>query len=103
YPDWEIGDWIAHAKQIMVLGGNGRIAYDYDMRIGDAFAASAQGDAGQRADVAPDLWPGFDALAGKPVLVVHGETSDILSGTVAREMVGRMADVELVTVPRVGH
>lgn len=97
YPDWKLSDWLAEAKRAMELGSNGRITYDYDMRIGDVFDRDAADGA------VADLWPGFDALAGKPVLVVRGETSDILSAGIAREMSARFAGVELVTVPRVGH
>ncbi|WP_229665391.1 alpha/beta fold hydrolase [Croceicoccus mobilis] len=102
YPDWGIQEWIGFAKQLMELGGNGRIAFDYDMHIADAFVpASGGGEVGVPGGDA--MWPAFDALSGKPVLVVHGETSDLLTGTVAREMVGRIPGVELVTVPRTGH
>ncbi|WP_245638389.1 alpha/beta fold hydrolase [Croceicoccus bisphenolivorans] len=97
YPDWKLSEWIAEAKRAMELGSNGRITYDYDMRIGDAFDGTA-------VEVDVDaMWRCFDALAGKPVLVVRGELSDILSGRTAREMADRMPGVELVEVPRVGH
>lgn len=97
YPDWGITEWLAEAKRAMELGGNGRITYDYDMHIGDAF----ENGPGEAAGT--NLWPGFEALSGRPVLVVRGENSDILSGSTAREMVGRIPGVELVSVPRVGH
>ncbi|RVQ69547.1 alpha/beta hydrolase [Croceicoccus ponticola] len=102
YPDWGLSDWLAEAKRAMELGGNGRITYDYDMRIGDAFASGRGQD--KMAEAAKiEFWDGFDALAGKPVLVVRGENSDILSGRTARDMVDRFADVELVSIGRVGH
>jgi len=97
YPDWGVTEWLAEAKRVMELGGNGRISYDYDMRIGDAFE-DGPGEAAKT-----DLWTGFEALSGKPVLVIRGENSDILSGSTAREMTSRIPDVELVGVPRVGH
>ena len=103
YPDWRIEQWIAFAKRLMELSGSGNIRFDYDMRIADAFAGG--GNPVQDSAMIGDrnLWPAFDALAGRPVLVVHGETSNILSGTVAREMVGRIPQVELVSVPGIGH
>ena len=102
HPDWGIERWIAFAKQVMELGGSGNIRFDYDMRIADAFN---DGDAVNGSNIvgADDLWPAFEALAGRPVLVVHGETSTILSAATAREMVGRIPAVELVTVPDTGH
>lgn len=103
YPHWKIEEWIAFAKQLMELGGNGSVRFDYDMRIAEAFARSGNPSHDRSIIGADDLWPAYDALEGRPVLVVHGETSDILSGTVAREMVGRIPDVELVTVSEIGH
>ena len=103
YPDWRIEQWIAFAKRVMELSASGNIRFDYDMRIADAFAGTGNPAKDSSMIGAEDLWPAFDALAGRPVLVVHGETSDILSGTVAREMVGRIPQVELVSVPGIGH
>lgn len=100
HPGWGIEQWIVFAKQLMELGGSGNIRFDYDMRIADAFSA---GYDGQSIVGAEDLWPAFEALAGRPVLVVHGETSGILSAATAREMIGRIPGAELVTVPDTGH
>ncbi|HMC90975.1 MAG TPA: alpha/beta hydrolase [Allosphingosinicella sp.] len=94
YPDWEMEDWIAHAKRACRLTGSGKIVFDYDMAIAEPL----------RTPAPPiDLWPAFGALAGIPALLVRGELSDILSAETAREMTARNPDLELVTVPRVGH
>lgn len=96
HPGFAIDDWLAMAKRLMVLGANGRIAYDYDMGIAEPFQA-AEG-------VAPaDLWPAFEALAGRPLLLIRGETSTILGVATVREMQRRIPELELVTVPRTGH
>jgi len=102
YPEWTIADWLAESKRVMELGNNGRITFDYDMRIGDGFA-SGPGKAAVAEETQADLWAGYDALAGRPVLVVRGEHSDILSARTALEMAGRFSGAELVGVPRVGH
>ncbi|WP_144098148.1 alpha/beta fold hydrolase [Croceicoccus sediminis] len=97
YPDWKLEDWLAEAKRAMELGNNGRITFDYDMRVAETFQQGL-------ADAAEtEIWNGFDALKGKPVLILRGEHSDILTGATARDMVSRFDGVELVTVPRVGH
>ena len=96
YPDWEITDWLRYAKRIMVLGTGGRVAFDYDMKIAEPFDAPA----GATPQV--DMWPLFDALATRPLLVVRGETSDILEADVAARMAERPG-VELLTIPRIGH
>jgi pimeloyl-ACP methyl ester carboxylesterase len=96
HPDYGLGDWLAMAKRLMVLGANGRISYDYDMGIADPFDADP-------APSAVDLWPALEALAGRPLLLLRGELSAILSADTAREMQRRLPDLELVTVARTGH
>ena len=96
YPDWDITDWLRYAKRIMVLGSGGRISFDYDMKIAEPFEAPG----GATPQV--DLWPLYDALATRPLLVLRGETSDILQAETAAKMASRPG-VELVTLPRIGH
>jgi pimeloyl-ACP methyl ester carboxylesterase len=50
-----------------------------------------------------DLWPGFDALAGRPLLIVRGGLSDVFSGATLAEMLRRNGEAEAVTLPRIGH
>jgi pimeloyl-ACP methyl ester carboxylesterase len=51
----------------------------------------------------PDLWSLFGALAGMRVLLVRGAISDILlPGTVSRMQAAR-PDMEVVTLPGIGH
>ena len=96
FPDNSIADWLAMAKRVMVVSGNGRVAFDYDMKIAEPFA--------QPAGVAvADMWPGIDALAGRPVLFLRGGLSDILSAQTLAEMVQRVAGAEAVTIANVGH
>ncbi len=97
YPDYELPDWLRMAKRVMVIGSGGRIVFDYDMNIAVPFEAP------DNAVPAPDMWPMFDALAGRPVLVLRGGLSDILSADTAARMAARGPDIELVTLPDVGH
>jgi len=96
HPDFALNDWLSMAKRVMVLGANGRVAYDYDMGIAEPFNAAA-------APPAADLWPGFEALAGRPLLLLRGDTSAILARATADEMKRRVPALEVVTVPRTGH
>jgi pimeloyl-ACP methyl ester carboxylesterase len=84
------------AKRTMSRGTQGRIAFDYDMRIAEPFAAGDVSATG-------DLWPAWLALAGKPVLVLRGENSDILAAATAHLMVCAVESAGLVTLPRIGH
>jgi pimeloyl-ACP methyl ester carboxylesterase len=96
YPTYGIDDWLALAKRLMVLSSNGRIVFDYDMKIAEPFARS-------EAAPAPDLWPGVEALAGKPVLLLRGALSDVLSAETLDRMVAMLPGCEAVTLPDVGH
>ncbi len=97
FPDYTISDWLAQAKRRMVLSGNGRIAFDYDMKIAEPMNTGNPTD-----DV--DLWPAYKALAGRPVLVVRGELSDLFSqATLDRMMTELPGDASSVTIPQVGH
>ena len=96
FPDFAIADWLRLAKRVMTVGGNTRIVFDYDMKIAEPLAAM---DTGNQAD----LWPGIDALADKPVLVLRGALSDILSQATLDEMARRLKHAEVVTLPRIGH
>lgn len=96
FPDYEISDWLAMAKKVMVVGGNGRIHFDYDMKIAEPFAQPG-GEAGV------DLWPCCDALKGRPALLLRGELSDVLSEATHKRMAASLPDAEAVVVPRVGH
>lgn len=96
YPDYAMSDWLVLAKRMMELGGNGRIAFDYDMKIAEPFARANDGPG-------PDLWPLFEALSGRPVLALRGELSDILSAETLAGMQRRMPQMEAVTLPRIGH
>ena len=67
---------------------------------------------GRRAEVAPtlagpvpqaDLWPLFAALGQKPLLVVRGERSDLLTAETARKMQAVAPGMKLAVVAGVGH
>lgn len=95
-PQYETADWLAAAKRAMVLGSNGRIVFDYDMKIAEPFA-TADTSAGI------DLWPAIDALAGKPMLIIRGGLSDLFSAETLDQMHQRLPGSEVLTLPNVGH
>jgi pimeloyl-ACP methyl ester carboxylesterase len=51
----------------------------------------------------PDLWPLFRALDRRPVLVIRGGRSDVLSDGSRAKMIAAKPDLILVTLPGVGH
>lgn len=96
FPDFTVTDWLAMAKRCMAVGQNGRIHFDYDMKIAEPFAAP-------QGAVPPDLWAAIDSLKGKPALLLRGELSDVLSPDTHRRMAERLTGAEALVVPRVGH
>jgi pimeloyl-ACP methyl ester carboxylesterase len=96
YPNWKLDDWLIYAKRLCKLTPNGRIVFDYDMRISEPFKLPS-GESGF------DLWPAFRALDGIPSLIVHGEISDLLTAETVEAMKAEVSSMESVTVPRVGH
>jgi pimeloyl-ACP methyl ester carboxylesterase len=93
YPDYDRSNWERFVRR-MAVEDNGQVRFDYDMRIADNF---------ESATSAPDMWPFFEALDGRPVTVLRGELSDLLTADVAERMATAIGDVEVVTIPRVGH
>jgi pimeloyl-ACP methyl ester carboxylesterase len=96
YPRWDTDQWLVHAKRLCRLNAQGRVIRDYDMRIAEPFRAP-------RGEVGLDLWPAFAAIDGLPALVIHGETSDILSGETLEAMGKANPGLESVTIAGIGH
>lgn len=96
FPEFAVGDWLDLAKRTMTVGGNGRIVYDYDMKIAEPFKAT-------NGAAPPDLWPTLQGLAGRPVLLLRGALSDVLSDATLRRMQDALPQAEVLTLPRVGH
>lgn len=96
FPDYEITDWLTMAKRIMVVGSNGRIVFDYDMKIAEPFSQPG-GEAGV------DMWPGLAGFGAKPMLLLRGALSDVLSAETHEKMADLLPGGEAVTVPNVGH
>ena len=96
YPAYGLEEWLRFAKRACKLGSNGRITFDYDMKIAEPFKLPG-GEAGV------DLWPAFAALSDVPLLVMRGEKSDILEKTVGTKMIKKSEKAALATVKGVGH
>ncbi len=97
FPRFTIDEWIAMAKRGMTLSSSGRIVFDYDMKIAEPIMA-ADSNA-----VPPDLWPAFDALAAKPLLLLRGALSGLLPEDAFAQMQSRAPGARAVTIPGIGH
>lgn len=97
FPDFTAADWDAFARRTCREGEDGSVALAYDPAIAQGFLT--EGGAGQ-----PDLWPLWQALGGKPVLVLRGVLSDLLSaGTVERMAQLHQGPFARQEVPGRGH
>ena len=85
--------WLEEArKHFVVRDGGLDITYDPALRT-----------AVENAGHAPDLWPLFDALAGKPLCLIRGAGSDLTSFDTAQKMKVRRPDMIHAEVPGRGH
>ena len=89
------GDWLKMARR-NCREEDGEIRFDYDMAIAEPFKAS-----GPTPKV--DLWPFFAELAKKPLLVVRGARSDLLTADTVAKMQAAAPNMKLAVVPDVGH
>ena len=94
FPDYGDPDWIAMARR-NCRERDGAIRFDYDPAIADVFKA------GPRPKI--DMWPLFAALAQKPLLMLRGERSELLSEQAFEKMKQAAPDAHFAVVPRVGH
>jgi pimeloyl-ACP methyl ester carboxylesterase len=70
--------------------------FDYDMKIAEPFREA-------NLAVPPDMWPTLGGLKDKPVLLVRGALSDVMSQATLEKMVQALPQAEVVILPRVGH
>lgn len=88
-------DWERFARRIF-RDDHGAFSLDYDPAISQAFRGAPA--------ATPDLWPLFAALAAnRPLLLIRGETSDILEADAATRMAAAASHMRLTEIPGVGH
>ncbi len=93
FPDYTRADWRSMAHDVYIQKG-GRPVLDYDPGIAVGIAAGT---------ATTNLWPLFKAMPSRPLLVIRGETSDILSHETMVEMTQSLPDAKAVTIPNRGH
>lgn len=87
-------EWEAIARQ-MFNDRNGRPAQAYDPSLGRAMSVLD--------GPVPALWPQFQSLRTKPVLVIRGQNSDLLSAETISEMHRRHPRLSALVVAGEGH
>jgi pimeloyl-ACP methyl ester carboxylesterase len=103
FPRYGEADWAAFARRIFVEK-DGRPVLDYDPAIARVFTPPPRPE-GEPAPPPPDLWPLFAGLAadGRPLLLIRGALSDLLSAETAAKMQAAAPRMAFVEVPAVGH
>lgn len=96
FPRWGSGEWQRFARRVCREDKDG-VRFDYDMKIADNFRSAT-------STPAVDAWPWYRALAGRPVTILRGEISELLTQETADRMAAELPDdAELVVVRDVGH
>lgn len=85
--------WLQEAHTHFVETKDG-LDFTYDPKLRDAVDSGGE---------IPDLWPFFDALAGKPTCLIRGAGSDLLSAKTAQNMQARRPDMVFAEIPDRGH
>jgi pimeloyl-ACP methyl ester carboxylesterase len=93
FPDYVSRDWYAMARELYVQEGRLPVL-DYDPLIAQGIAEGT---------ATPNLWPLFDKVGKKPMLVIRGQNSDILSVETLAEMSRRMPHLVSIEVAGRGH
>lgn len=96
FPALDDAAWMRKARRVFRTVG-GRPVTDYDPALGrtlDAFGPDTP---------LPTFWPCYEALRGKPLMLLHGASSDILSDATVGRMAELRPDLDVVVVPGQGH
>ena len=96
FPRLDATGWSRYARQIHGEAG-GKPCLCYDPALGEAFKNF------DPAAPQPNIWPGFDAFASVPVMVVRGALSDVLSRQTVAQMAARHSGLVVHEVPDEGH
>jgi pimeloyl-ACP methyl ester carboxylesterase len=96
FPYFDAEDWKWFAG-ITYAEKDGEIVASYDPAITQNFnSVSAE-------QSMPDMWPVFEGLKNVPILIIRGETSDLLMESTLERMEREYPLLTGVTVPKAGH
>ena len=98
FPTCQAEDWMAFARRTYRELETGEVILDYDPAI-----TRGIGDARPTRLAKFMAWRLYGGLKKIPLLIIRGETSDILLETGVTRMLKRHKGAQAVTVPGVGH
>lgn len=98
FDGFEAADWLGFADRVCEELSDGSVRFAYDPAISKGMAKE------DPSAVPTDLWPMWDSLSERPILVVRGAKSDILEAETVEEMARRhLKNFASVEVPGRGH
>lgn len=96
FPDFSDEEWLEFTEGLY-RDEQGVPVLAYDPAIAQPMSDSESGA------VPPDLWPVFEAISAIPMLVLRGETSDILAPACVQRMRELDGDLQVAEIPSRGH
>ena len=96
FPNYTDQDW-ARAARLTFKKEDGLPQIDFDPTLAKILSAITADDP------PPNLWPQFISLRSKPMLVIRGGTSDLLSQEALETMDRAHPTMRSITVPHEGH
>ncbi|GGZ96278.1 alpha/beta hydrolase [Arenicella chitinivorans] len=97
FPDASGDDWAAFTARIYTEDSSGKPVLAYDPHISDAF----NDDYNENRPA--DMWPLFTTIKDRPMLIIRGAISDLLTRECVTKMQQLNPSLHQVEVPRVGH
>ncbi len=98
FPDYGQSDWDAFARRTYTEDPTGRPVPAYDPAILGSLNQAPDPNAPTRT-----LWPLWAQLASIPMLVIRGETSDLLSAEILEKMAASHPKLTALTLSNRGH
>ncbi|MES0879453.1 alpha/beta fold hydrolase [Roseibium sp. SCP14] len=96
FPAFKHNHWMKLAGQL-ASEREGMFVMDYDPALAHQLASLDD------ATPLPDLWHLYDRVEDRPVLIIHGEQSDLLSPETCQRMVNTHPNASLKTIAGQGH
>jgi pimeloyl-ACP methyl ester carboxylesterase len=97
FPKLDDAGWMAWARRAFRETQGGGLERTYDLKLSKTLEGI------DASNPPPPAWELFDKLAGKPLMLIHGELSDLLSPQGVNDMMTRRPDIDLVEVRDEGH
>ena len=97
FPEADDQFWLRFAKRLYREDENGSPVKACDPNIAVPLMNKSDDN------IAPPLWPVYEQIIDKPILLIRGELSDIIDIECVQKMKQMKPDLEILEIPNVGH